>query len=31
MDEKKDFNGTAVPEGEEGYNHGIIQRINIED
>jgi DNA gyrase subunit A len=31
MDENKDLNGTPVPEGEGGFNHGIIQRINIED
>ncbi len=31
MDENKDLNGTAVPEGGDGYNHGIIQRVNIEE
>ncbi|MBR4801178.1 MAG: DNA gyrase subunit A [Bacteroidales bacterium] len=31
MEENKDLNGTPVPEEEGGYNHGIIQRINIED
>ena len=31
MEENKDLNGTAVPAGDDGYNHGIIQRINIED
>ena len=31
MDENKDLNGTPVPEGDDGFNHGIIQRINIED
>ena len=31
MDENKDLNGTPVPEGDDGFNHGNIQRINIED
>lgn len=31
MDENKDLNGTPVSENGEGWSHGLIQKINIED